>query len=63
MGGWGFTQDIFQPLDKVVADRLGIIRLKESPYYQPELRLDDFMSALQELFPSEALRNQEKPLR
>jgi hypothetical protein len=44
-------------------DRLGIIRLKESPYYQPELRLDDFMSALQELFPSEALRNQEKPLR
>lgn len=32
-------------------DRLGIIRLKESPYYQPELRLDDFMSALQELFP------------
>ena len=33
------------------ADRLGIIRLKESPYYRPELRLDEFMSALQELFP------------
>lgn len=32
-------------------NRLGIIRLKESPYYRPELRLDEFMSALQELFP------------
>jgi hypothetical protein len=32
-------------------DRLGIIRLRESPYYRAELRLDDFMSALQELFP------------
>jgi hypothetical protein len=32
-------------------DRLGMIRLRESPYYRPELRLDDFMSALQELFP------------
>jgi hypothetical protein len=32
-------------------DRLGMIRLRESPYYRPELRLDDFMSAMQELFP------------
>jgi len=32
-------------------DRLGMIRLRESPYYRPELRLNDFMSALQELFP------------
>jgi len=32
-------------------DRLGIIRLKESLYYRPELRLDEFMSALQEFFP------------
>lgn len=32
-------------------NRLGIIRLKESPYYRPELRLGEFMSALQELFP------------
>lgn len=32
-------------------NRLGTIRLKESPYYRPELRLDEFMSALQELFP------------
>jgi len=32
-------------------DRLGMIRLKESPYYRPTLQLDEFMSALQELFP------------
>jgi hypothetical protein len=32
-------------------NRLGIIRLKESPYYRPELRLDEFTSVLQELFP------------
>jgi hypothetical protein len=32
-------------------NRLGIIRLKESPYYRPELRLGEFISALQELFP------------
>jgi hypothetical protein len=32
-------------------NRLGMIRLKESPYYRPELRLGEFMSALQELFP------------
>ena len=32
-------------------NRLGMIRLRESPYYQPEMQLDDFMSALQELFP------------
>jgi hypothetical protein len=32
-------------------DRLGMIRLREGPYYRPELLLDDFMSTLQELFP------------
>jgi hypothetical protein len=32
-------------------DRLGMIRLRESPYYREELQLDEFMSALQELFP------------
>jgi len=31
-------------------DRLGMIRLKESPYYRAELRLNEFMSVLQELF-------------
>ena len=34
--------------------RLGMIRLRESPYYRIELQLDDFMSALQELFPATA---------
>jgi len=34
-----------------VLDRLGMIRLRESAYYRPELQLDEFMSALQELFP------------
>lgn len=33
-------------------DRLGIIRLKESPYYRSELELEKFISALQELFPT-----------
>ena len=33
-------------------DRLGMIRLMESPYYRPGLQLDEFMSALQELFPA-----------
>jgi hypothetical protein len=33
-------------------DRLGMIRLRESRYYRPELQLDEFMSALQELFPA-----------
>ena len=32
-------------------DRLGMVRLRESPYYRPELQLNEFMSALQELFP------------
>jgi hypothetical protein len=35
-------------------DSLGMIRLKESPYYQPELQIDEFMSALGELFPATA---------
>ena len=32
-------------------NRQGMIRLQESPYYRPSLQLEDFMSALQELFP------------
>jgi len=31
---------------------LGLIRLKESRYYRPELQIDEFMSALEELFPA-----------
>ncbi|NOY63794.1 MAG: hypothetical protein GXO97_00095 [Nitrospirae bacterium] len=30
---------------------LGIIRLRESPYYTPEFRIEEFISALQEIFP------------
>ena len=33
-------------------DKKGIIRLRESIYYRPELQLDEFMSAMQELFPA-----------
>lgn len=33
-------------------DRFGMIRLRESPHYRPKLQLDEFMSALQELFPA-----------
>ena len=32
-------------------DHLGMIRIRESPYYRPELQLDEFMSALREIFP------------
>ncbi|HNR13253.1 MAG TPA: hypothetical protein PLG17_08115 [Thermodesulfobacteriota bacterium] len=32
-------------------NRLGMVRLRESAYYRPELQLDEFVSALQELFP------------
>ena len=32
-------------------ERLGMIRLMESPYYRPELQNEEFMSALQEMFP------------
>ena len=38
-------------------ERLGMIRLRESPYYRPELQLEKFMSALQELFPAKEHRN------
>jgi hypothetical protein len=38
-------------------DRLGMIRLRESPYYRPTLQLDEFMPALQELFPAKAKTN------
>lgn len=34
------------------ANRLGVIRLMESPYWRSELELDGFMSALQEIFPT-----------
>ena len=33
-------------------DRFGMIRLRESPYYRSGLQLEEFISALQELFPS-----------
>ncbi|MBU2622978.1 MAG: hypothetical protein KKD92_11740, partial [Proteobacteria bacterium] len=33
-------------------DSMGIIRLRESSYYRPELQLDEFMSAMQDLFPA-----------
>ncbi len=32
-------------------DRLGMVRLRESPYYRPEFQLEEFISTLQELFP------------
>ena len=32
-------------------ERLGMIRLMESPYYRPELQNEGFISALQEMFP------------
>ena len=32
------------------SDSMGIIRLKESPYFQPEIQIDDFILALRELF-------------
>jgi hypothetical protein len=32
-------------------DKLGIIRLRENPYYRPKLQIEEFMSALLELFP------------
>ncbi|MCX5991397.1 MAG: hypothetical protein NTZ04_03580 [Chloroflexi bacterium] len=35
-------------------DHPGMIRLRESPYYRPGLQLDEFMSALKELFPARA---------
>ena len=38
-------------------DRMGMIRLRESPYYRPELQLDEFMSALLELFPTTVKTN------
>lgn len=38
-------------------DSLGIIRLKESHYWRPELQLEEFISALQELFPAKASTN------
>ncbi len=33
------------------SERIGIIRFMESPYYRPELQNEEFMSALQEMFP------------
>lgn len=34
-------------------ERMGMIRLRESLYYRPELQIEKFMSVLQELFPGE----------
>ena len=36
-------------------DRFGMIRMRESPYYRSELQLDEFMSALREIFPERDL--------
>ena len=47
-GGFG----IYLKTDHV--RRLGVIRLRESRYSQPAFQLDEFMSALQELFPARA---------
>ncbi len=33
-------------------ERVGMIRLRESPYYRTQMQLDEFISALQELFPA-----------
>jgi hypothetical protein len=33
-------------------NQVGMIRLRESPYYQPELQIEEFLSALKELFPN-----------
>ncbi|MDP2863478.1 MAG: hypothetical protein Q8N95_11860 [Desulfobacterales bacterium] len=33
-------------------EKSGMIRLRESSYYRPELQLDEFMSAMHELFPA-----------
>ena len=38
-------------------ERLGMIRLRESPYFRPELQLDEFISALLELFPEKVKSN------
>jgi len=38
-------------------DNLGIIRLRESRYYRTELQLDEFISALHEIFPARAGTN------
>ena len=38
-----------------VLDSLGMIRLKESLYYRPELQLEEFMSAMKELFPAKGV--------
>lgn len=33
-------------------ERLGMIRLRESPYYRTQMQLEEFMSALLEMFPA-----------
>jgi len=38
-------------------DRPGMIRLRENHYYRSDLQLDDFMSALQEIFPAKPETN------
>jgi len=39
---------------------LGMIRLREGRYYRRELQLDEFMSALQELFPARGKPDSER---
>jgi hypothetical protein len=40
-------------------NRMGMIRMRESRYYRPELQFDGFMGAFQELFPTIAKGNTE----
>jgi hypothetical protein len=41
-------------------DHFGMLRLRESPYYRPDLQLAEFMSILQELFPVRTAKDLEK---
>ena len=61
-GGEPYVMDAGRLVSKYFSslDRLGMIRLRESPYYRPELQLDEFMSTLQELFPATAETNSER---
>ena len=48
-----FTIEAGQLVSKYfsASERMGMIRLRESPYSRPQLQIEKFMSVLQELFP------------
>ena len=52
-GNHPYAVDAGRLVSKYFSDtgRLGIIRLKESPYYHSALQMDEFISAMSELFP------------